>query len=508
MAKTSDVEARCKARRFHNDLEDELKRYEPSSYIRAASTRISDALSDRMSMARWRPHDLIHSIEAMCAYRRGHRSVIADNRALARVMNVYHAHCDPYIHHVLSAEQDLHLAFRTMAVQQFPFQYQGHLRDIARAYSVFGKGLGRTTAMFAADHGLSLLDWFRVSICCFAFLCDRRPPVFTLQQLQPAADWGVPSIGSAAITAFLRANSRTIEATGGQFRQDRDDLARPYLHGMIRSGFLDAPFLEYGPGEYVCPVPGLLFRNAADGVISRCRAYDPTFGAEAGPAFERYVQAVLAQLPSCTIIRPDEIVGEAQQACDFAVETEDSVLLVECKAVSETTRFMLEKSIREQNSTTKVLEAVAQIRNTAELVANSSLGIDQAGRPLLGLVVTYGEILCANSRWHRERILRWNDSSVTFGLAGAPNILSIADLELFVLAASTGTTPRQLIERKEAQEYTATGDWSTFLPPLLDSQTEAGSEIDAAQRDMEELFRLTIGDEQYQVMLERTGRVP
>ena len=37
------------------------------------------------------------------------------------------------------------------------------------------------------------------------------------------------------------------------------------------------------------------------------------------------------------------------------VETDDAILLIECKAVSETARFMLESAIRGQNATTKVL---------------------------------------------------------------------------------------------------------------------------------------------------------
>lgn len=504
MSETSDAEARSAARRFHSSLEEQLKRYDAVSYVLAAAARISEALNGRVSMARWRPHDLIHSIEAMCAFRRGHRSTVADTRALARVLNVYHEHDDPYINYLLTTEQNLHLALRTMATQQFPFQYKPHYRDIGRAYSVFGKGLNRTSQLFQDQYDLSILDWFRLSLCCFALLRGRTPAVVTAEQLRTATGWGVPPIEPAAIDTFLRAASRTMSETGRQFRQDREGLDKPYLYGLIRSGFMDVPLLECTSGSYVCPVPGLLFRNAADGLIARCRGYDPVFGEEIGPAFEKYVMAVLSQLPSCNITRPDKLqYDEAQRACDFAVETDDAVLLIECKAVSETARFMLESAIRGQNATTKIQDGIVQICDTARLAHESSLGFDVAGRPLFGVVVTYGHILFANSEWYRKHILNWDASTSGPDLAMIPNIFSIPDLEQFVLViASTDLTPRQLFESKAAQDYAKIGDWSTFLPQLVRDRQEADVHLDVAQRDMEELFRLTMGDDRYEQMMD------
>jgi hypothetical protein len=137
-AEIGDLQARRAAEGFHTALEGELKKYKATSFILAASSQLVDVQEGRASLACWRPHDLIHAIEAMCAYRRGHRSICADQRALARVMNVYVKHEDPYTSHLLSVEQSVHLAFRTMAMQQFAFQYWAHYRDVARAYSIFG----------------------------------------------------------------------------------------------------------------------------------------------------------------------------------------------------------------------------------------------------------------------------------------------------------------------------------------------------------------------------------
>ncbi len=456
-------------------------------------------------MARWPAHHLSHSIEAMCAYRRGHRDAVPDERAMIRVINVYHGYEDPYTNYVLSEEKDLHLAFRTMATQQFPFQYRPHYRDLARAYSVFGKGLDRTAGQFASEYGLSILDWFRLPLCCFALLCDSTLPVVTTDQLLTAAGWGMPPIEDAAVKAFLRTASLDMQETGRLFREKRESLDKPYLHGLIRSQFMDVPLLEFANGSYVCPAPGFLFRNAADGLINRCRAYDPDFGAETGPAFEKFVKAVLGQLPSSRISRPDELdLDEPQRACDFAVETDDAVLLIECKAVSETARLMIESTIRNQNATSKIQSALDQLRQTARLATESSLGFDVADRPIFGIVVTYGQILFANSQWHRERILSWDASSAGPDLALPVNILSIADLEQFILVvASTNLTARQLIEQKEAEEYIERGDWVTFLPSLLRDHRATYLDLDVARRDMEELFRLTMGDDRYEEMMEK-----
>ena len=141
---------------------------------------------------------------------------------------------------------------------------------------------------------------------------------------------------------------------------------------------------------------------------------------------------------------------------------------------------------------------------TARLATESSLGFDVTDRPIFGIVVTYGQILFANSQWHRERILSWDDSSAGPDLAFPVNILSIADLEQFVLVvASTALTARQLIERKEAEEYLERGDWTTYLPSLLRDHREIYLDLDVARRDMEELFRLTMGDDRYEEMMDK-----
>lgn len=508
MTETSDVEARSAARRFHSSLEGQLKKYDAIPYVITASACIKEAMNGQKDKAQWRMHQLIHSIEAMCAYRRGHRSTIPDDRALAKVLNVYYEYDDPYTHYLLEVEQDLHLAFRTMATQQFPFQYRPHYRDIARAYSVFCKGLDQTAQLFEKDYGLSIIDWFRVSVCCFALINSDLASVVTTKQAMSAAGWGEPPIEPKAIHAFLKTTSRTIEETGLQFHADRDNLQRPYLYGLIQSGFISAPLLKCDLDTYVCPAPGLLFRNAADGLIKRCRKYDPVFGDEIGTAFETYVEAVLNQLPNCRMTRPDKLqINNHQRACDFAVETNDAVLLFECKAVSETAHLMLESTIRNQNATTQINDGVDQIRDTARRSQDGSLGFDVAGRRLFGFVVTYGYILFANSEWYRTKILGWDNSASESDLETVANILSINDLELFVLVvASTELSAKQLIELKEAENYITSGDWETFLQQVIRDRNTNHVHLDVAQRDMEELFTSTMGDERYKQMMDSRNR--
>lgn len=494
----SDLEARAEARRFHEELESLLKRFDPGHFVLGCSEQIGQVLDGKAMPKYWRPHHLIHAIEAMCAYMRGHRTLQLDRAWLAKVMNFYHDHEDTHIHHVLVVEQDMHLAVHNMASQQFQFQYNPHYRDMARGFAVLGNGLRVTADRFESKYGLTVNDWFRVTLCCFALLSSKNPPTVTVDSMQSAVGRGDPPLDATPILKYLELVSRTMDEVGEQFRAERDELSRPYLHWMIRSGFIERPLLEFETGCYVSPVPSLLFQNATTGLLRMCRPFSPDFGREIGESFAGYVREILGQLQHQNITQPDILAGDIQRACDFAVETDDAVILIECKAVSETARFTLVNAMRQQNSTSKIHDGADQLYQTATNASPELLGFDRAGKPMYGLIVTLGCILFANSPWYRDRILDWGESHFPDSLVRDPYVMGVADLELFVLATiSEGLTPRQLIEHKEAEDYMSVGDWDVYLPKLMRGRIRSEERLDAAERSMETLIRATLGDDYY-----------
>ncbi len=165
-------ESRLLAMRFESDLEAAVKRYDPRKYACVASWKMRLALAKRDKMSIWRPHDLIHSIEACCAYHRRGRSDPITHDSIARVLNVYYQYSDQYVTHLLTKEQKLAMALRVMAAQQFPFQHQPHYRDFGRVYAVFVQNdpLPETTAWLRERFGITPFSWLAVSIGIMALV--------------------------------------------------------------------------------------------------------------------------------------------------------------------------------------------------------------------------------------------------------------------------------------------------------------------------------------------------
>ncbi len=497
-------ESRLRALRFDDDLEAKLKPFDPKDYACAASTQMNEALDGRARVAIWRPHDSIHSIEASCAFRRRHSRAQVSRNDLAKVMNVYSKHPDQYVMHLLEKEQNLELAFRVMALQQFPFQYRPHYQDFGRVYAIFVKDdpLARTADLLTSRFGVTPFSWLAVAFAVGALVIDRRPPIFKLAQITNFEEW---ELDAQEILACIELSSRSVEVIGEQFHQDREELEKPFLRGLIQSGFLQRPIIRFDSELYLAPLPALMFRQAGEGLIRFCRQFDPVFGEEIGKSFEQYVDVVIRTTRAASaVFGADEVAEHSPgRSCDFVVETPDCVVLIECKAVSLAARILTEKSLRQDGSTTQIVEGIDQVVSTAEAIQSGRLSrlIQDDGRPILPIVLTYGEIPMVNAQWYRDRIIRpgldqkgLTEDRISKLFCQGPQVLSIEAFEMFVLVLEAkGMTFNELVDLKKKANYMEVGEWNTFLSNIVSG--ESIGPLGPPHEAMNEFFNRVVGSE-------------
>jgi hypothetical protein len=203
------------------------------------------------------------------------------------------------------------------------------------------------------------------------------------------------------------------------------------------------------------------------------------FDSEFGDSFEKYAGQVLRSMSGhlrCLDKRQLEKLSPGK-SCDFVVELPDAVLLAEAKAVTFTANLLTENAIMRDNSTAKVAKAIEQIYTTAHELRQGALGMLAVPntKPILGIVVTYGDFPLANSVWYFNTFfLKRAESKLkppiypSTSMERLPIIMPIHVLELFVAAVNhLGVTVTGLCGEKESQSYLKVGDWNAFLAAKL-----------------------------------------
>jgi len=472
-----DFAAANELRRFYADLEALLKRHQPRDYAIFATQHLHAVFDDTKKCAQFPPHQMLHSIEANCAYARGHNSDPVDLNRLARVMNVYHGHRDPLKAGHLEAEK-LTLFFLVMHREQMEIQYFHSKAAIARNYALFiaDTPMPKLLAEFQAAYGLTFEDW--LTLCLFAavaaFSSDSRP--FHRDAL---AECDLHHVAPTSVDTFLKATSRSPREIGERFRSLRDQT-KPQFHSLIRSVFLQYPLVALEDDMYIAPHWQLLHRHSSHGLYSAIKSL-PSFGSEFGESVQRYVGEVLTcARAKMRIVTDSELEKRSPgKSCDYLVEFPGCILLVESKATSFSAQRLVENAILQDGSTGKIANAIEQLYTTAHDLRSGvfgALGIDDS-KPVIGVVTTFGEIPFANSEWYLNTfILARAESKLKQPIYPSPNMLrvpivmSIATLELLVAILNSQTASLiDLCEEKDDLPYIKVGDWDTFLKEKLKS---------------------------------------
>ncbi len=478
-----------KMARFYESLEGVLKRHDPCEYILAMAARLRECEEDERKLRQTPPFLAIHSVEACCAYARGNRDAVTLNR-IYKAMNVYCEHSDPMQHDALNTNVDhfFLLAHR----EQMELQYSPARDDFGRTMMLFAQpgSLPRSSKGFAEKYKLSPFQW--VGLCFLAATAAEKNPV-GLFQGDAILDYSHGSGLSGVITdesvrSFLDLSSRTPQEIGQRYREERSKLP-PYLHSSIRSALLETPLIRMelditGRETFILLIRDLLFRHVIEGLYRLMRAFDG-FDQELGKTFETYVGRLLECFENRVALFGEQQLKRlaSGKSCDFLLELPDEIVLVETKAVSFTKNVLTENSIKDETSTRRVADAVTQIYSTAhDLHAGryDGLGIDKS-KPLLGIVVTLGDIPLVNSDWYFDSFIMTLASPrlsppiiPSVNLSYRPVSMTVRTLEQLVMICNAlKTSPLKVNTEKNTLPMMAVGDWDAYLSNMVKNNQAA-----------------------------------
>jgi hypothetical protein len=465
---------------LYEALERKLKRYRPQEYIHWMSKRLAESWDNIEEFTKIPPHRILHSIEANCAYWKEGYDDKVDWNAVAKVMNTtYHDWTDPFL--LAAISENINRFMLMMTREQIELQKRGSWSYIIRVWRIFVRNpsMQKSNQEFQAKFGLTMDQWIKLCFICWLIAIREEGSSFLIKNV-PDPSTG---IGPKEFDAFLKYSARSPSEIGNHFLQIRKIV--PYeFHSLIRSSFLETPIVRFEDETMIVPHTHLLFRHSGEGLYRLSKDLN-AFNDEFGKSFEKYAQMVLGDMTNTQkIITSKQLKKFAKgKSCDFLIEMKDVVILVECKACSFTANQFSDDAIKDNNSTTKVIQGLTQLYATAKDLEDGlfdQFGVDK-NKPTIGIVVTFGEIPSANSDWYfQEFFLKQADNKLPQALYPSkqmmrrPVVLDIQALEKLVLhlnACEKGLL--HLYDEKMSKNYHAVGDWEVWL----DSKEEGGKAI-------------------------------
>lgn len=468
---------------YRNTLQRRLKKLSPASYLQYAAACLRDVQTGSRNLSNYPPHFILHSMEANCAYHRPCYGNDVSEIAFRRIMNVYHAYDDPAVHHVLTerngtdkvildAEQFLMVSARH---QFLPQRSQSH-HDFARAALLFfDDTLKGTQTQFASKFGFTFRDW--MDLCLLVGAISKSGPLIVTPEHLRRFNCFTDNVISTALELL----SQSVDRLGEKFLELRKTHT-PLVEWQIPSLLPERPLINIGDQQYVVSHVPYVLRCSTEGLYDICRDhFGVTFGAEFGTSFSRYVGSILDELPGHKQLYAEgslskRVVGPV---CDYLVATDKFIMLVECKAVENSSVFLSEKSLRRSNVTAKIVDGLGQIANVAAAVREGQL-LDLIGdvgdREIMAVVVTYREIFLVNGKLYwsifSDCLSDQPDALESLScLPWRPQILDIRSLEKLVCTTRMGKTLPELFADKVSQSLSLpplqVPEWETYLNGLL-----------------------------------------
>ncbi|MCF7955694.1 MAG: hypothetical protein K9M75_07835 [Phycisphaerae bacterium] len=474
--KEAVIKGNIQVRDFYVFLGKKLKRYKPHKYMTSIAGRLCECKKDLKKFGQTPPHYLLHSIEANCAF---HKSFYDENlnwKKIGQIMNSYVNIFGDNAFLLHTIHENIDRFFLMMSRQQFELQNTASISSISRAWSLFVNNKHTTSLGFEFNKkfGISFEQWFQMAFLSYVLANNSTKFLFDKKKFFTCTFY---DITNEMMDAFFKLTSVSIKQIKENYFDTRKEID-PAYHFLIRSLFLRKPIINLGNGEMISPNPDLILTNSSVN-LHKLVSSIPGHHASISDSFESYVQNLLDCLNNKEkIVSSDELEMIAKKAtggksCDYLIETDDSIILIECKATTFSARMFTDNAILKNNSTTKIAQALVQLYTTANDIYNGVFednGIDK-NKPVIGIVVTLGEIPLVNSEWYFNNfILERANSKLkspifpSINMDRQPISMSIESFEkLITISNNTLTSILEIYDKKKNEGYAVHGDWNTYL---------------------------------------------
>lgn len=474
--------------RFEDRIRRAIRRYDPMQFAVAIARRDRMGATSIEYLAQSPPDVLVHALEANCAYYNTHYRTDLTHKAFADVVNLWHEFVHPSLLFSIEQRNGILDFIADMHRTQLGLQHSTWVVPLGRAALIFAdeREIPKASAAFARRFGLSPRSWLRAWFCFWAAVFSRDPMMDLHDRHLGWRLWvepsyleqaNLPQLTRVDIAAFLADVACTPEKIGREYRERRGlppsgRLTNPLLWRQLPPTIVRNPILTIEQRHFV-PISKLLWGLLRDGLMERFRSLDDAMFKEVSTSFVRYVRSMFESESGCVkALNAEKLPRGAGKACDLAIVLHDAVLLIECKAVLLGTDFATMNAIKGSSAASAIAEGIEQVRETGCRLHDTGFeSIEFAkGKPLYGIVATYGYIPCANADLFDQSngAQGTNDPRErcrTEGrLAAKPYVLDIDAVELLVLALreAKGRLAPTWTEF-ESSNRAISGDWREFL---------------------------------------------
>lgn len=359
-------------------------------------------------LSRWPPHLLLDLVEMCAAETRIVGPSPISERQLQSALELHRRFDNPIDKHLLVTEQNFALWWMRLNREQFDIQHRAGLFDIGRVLRLLWDDapLKSVSAAMTASLGLSVEDWVAACFVCWAMTRDKPNPNFVKKYL---AEIPEHFISQDRMDRALKLLAATPAEMGERYRRNHP-VNRPREWSSASSAFLERPMLSFEKG-WIAPCPDLLLLQAASGVHTLASQIDPrALEEELGVSLERYVGDLFGLLRH----RRQALGGKTLRdwlhplkACDHVFEFDDSILLVECKAIQRRTRHLSVNAWRGSGDVGAIADGFSQIWATAQAVCGGRLAAKgiSSDKPVFGAVITFGQFPALNDARFRKEVV-------------------------------------------------------------------------------------------------------
>ncbi|MCE0510394.1 NERD domain-containing protein [Microbacterium sp. KKR3/1] len=170
-----------------------------------------------------------------------------------------------------------------------------------------------------------------------------------------------------------------------------------------------SPLISDVANHFVAPCfPAIEVRASALGILHEgSNRWGEAFRRDAGHLFEQYVGRQLRQIRGAEVL-PEQEIGPKKargKSIDWFVVMPEAVLLIECKGMAPD-RALQEGLGSVEQAHRRLDKPIVQINKTAKALASGDVGLSAVprDRPLVALVVTFGNFAVANAPNVRESL--------------------------------------------------------------------------------------------------------
>ena len=299
------------------------------------------------------------------------------------------------------------LFFRSMAYQQFIYQYDYSISRFSRQMLLFS-ALPENSLIhskFKELVGLDIRRFLEISLVTVARFIGQRNNILPLNWYNNVLE----EYSHDEVKAFLKAVSMPILAVREKLRS-MDTRRRSAQEYFEQTPLIEIPLIQTDQG-FLCVYPNILYRCLEHFVYDKLRLWNSqSFMDKFGPIFESYVERGI-KYTNLQYIAESEIkksLSSSQKLVDFVVFDDDANVFIDAKAVEmayqgKVTHLSEVVKDKSKVSVIKAIEQAHDVIKHLECYEINHPDLKPCKRNYL-LVVTFKELYLGNGRTFYEAI--------------------------------------------------------------------------------------------------------